>query len=156
MTTAWADFETAERDFAGIVRTRFAGYRHHVLATVRADGAPRLSGLEVDFRFGELWLGMMGGSRKAADLRRDPRFAVHANPGPGDGMDGGDARIAGRAFEVNDPALVARYAAETEPPEPFHLFRTAVEEVVRTTVEGDELVVSFWRPGHGLRTVRRR
>ena len=43
-----------------------------------------MTGLEAEFRLGELWLGMMPGSRKALDLLRDPRFALHANPGPDD------------------------------------------------------------------------
>ena len=45
---------------------------------------------------------MMPGSLKALDLRRDPRFALQANPGPGTGMGGGDVRISGRAIEVED------------------------------------------------------
>lgn len=47
-----------------------------------------MTGLEVTFLDGELWLGMMPHWRKAQDLRRDPRFAVQANPGAGDEMRG--------------------------------------------------------------------
>ncbi|MFI2369589.1 pyridoxamine 5'-phosphate oxidase family protein [Streptomyces sp. NPDC018833] len=152
----WSAFRTAEPAFAEIVQHRFEQYRHHVLATLRKDGSPRLTGLEVSFRFGELWLGMMPDSLKARDLRRDPRFALHANPGTDDSMDGGDVRVSGRAIEVTDPEEVARFVAAVEPPEPFHLFRTEPAEVVRTWVEGDELVVRSWRPGTEVRTVRRR
>ncbi|GDY76451.1 hypothetical protein SAV31267_059360 [Streptomyces avermitilis] len=43
-----------------------------------------------------------------------------------------------------------------EPPEPFHLFRTELTEVVRTYVEDDMyLVVEIWRPGAPVRTLRR-
>ncbi|MFF8846852.1 pyridoxamine 5'-phosphate oxidase family protein [Streptomyces sp. NPDC015127] len=152
----WSAFRTAEPAFAETVQHRFERYRHHVLATLRKDGSPRLTGLEVTFRFGELWLGMMPNSRKALDLRRDPRFALHTNPGADDSMDGGDVRVAGRAVEVTDAEEVARFVADVEPPEPFHLFRVELGEVVRTSVEGDELVVRTWRPGPGLRTIRRR
>ncbi|MDQ1011404.1 hypothetical protein QFZ82_005889 [Streptomyces sp. V4I23] len=152
----WSAFRTAEPAFAETVQHRFEHYRHHVLATLRKDGSPRLTGLEVDFRFGELWLGMMPCSRKAQDLQRDPRFALHANPGADDSMDGGDVRVSGRAVEVTDPEEVARFAAEAKPPEPFHLFRAELGEVVRTCVEGDELVVRTWRPGAKVRTIRRR
>lgn len=134
---------------------RFAAYRHHVLGTLRADGAPRLSGIEADFRFGELWLGMMADSRKALDLRRDPRFALHANPGPETDLAGGDVRVAGRAVEVTDPAVLARYTDATEPPEPFHLFRSELTEVVRTYVEDPHIVLEAWRPGGPLRVIRR-
>ncbi|MEU0968847.1 pyridoxamine 5'-phosphate oxidase family protein [Streptomyces sp. NPDC005917] len=153
----WAAFATTAPDLARSVEERFAAHRHHVLATLRKDGSPRTSGLEVRFLNGELWLGMMPGSVKALDLLRDPRFALQANPGDGTGMGGGDVRIAGRAHEVADTAVKGAYREEVEPPEPFHLFRTELTEVVRTHVEDDTyLVVGIWQPGEPLRTVRRR
>lgn len=152
----WAGFAAAEPGLAGTVEARFGAYPHHVLATLRKDGSPRTAGLEVRFLTGELWLGMMPDSLKALDLRRDPRFALQANPGDGTGMGGGDVRIVGRAVEVEDPRTKAGYVREVEPPEPFHLFRTELTEVVRTRVEDDKyLVVEIWQPGRPLRTVRR-
>ncbi len=155
-TNSWADFRTAEPDFADTVRQRFEQYKHHVLATLRKDGSPRVTGLEVEFRLGEPFLGMMPNSRKAVDLRRDPRFAVHANPGPDAEMADGDARISGRAAEVTEPAVLARFVEEVAPPEPFHLFRLELTEVVHTGIEGgDTLVLRVWRPGRPLRSLRR-
>ncbi|MFI8964611.1 pyridoxamine 5'-phosphate oxidase family protein [Streptomyces sp. NPDC053493] len=153
--TAWAAFEAAAPELAATVRERFGKYTHHALATLRADGSPRLSGIEADFRGGELWLGMMPNSRKALDLRRDPRFALLANPGEGTGMGGGDVRVSGRAVEVTDPEALDRYAQEAGAPQPFHLFRAELTEVVRTTVEGEEVVLRTWRPGRPVRTLRR-
>jgi len=157
MTTNWAAFAAAEPELAGIVEQRFGAFRHHVLATLRKDGSPRTSGVEVQFLLGELWCGMMPGSLKALDLHRDPRFALQANPGAGTDMGGGDVRISGRAVEVTDPALKGAYVKEVEPPEPFHLFRTELTQVVRTTyVEDDQfLVVQVWKPGEPVRTLRR-
>ncbi|GAB2612044.1 pyridoxamine 5'-phosphate oxidase family protein [Streptomyces capparidis] len=155
MTTSWADVQAAEPAFAKAVEERFGRFRHHVLGTLRKDGSPRLTGLEADFRSGELWLGMMPNSRKARDLLRDPRFSLHANPGPGTDMDGGDARVSGLALPVEDPETLARYAEQIGHTDPFHLFRTDVTEVVRTSVEGDEIVLRVWHPGHPLRTLRR-
>lgn len=85
------------------MRKRFQQYRHHVLATLRADGSPRVTGLEVEFRMDALWFGMMPNSRKALDLRRDPRFAVQANPGPDADMADGDVRVSGRARRSPTP-----------------------------------------------------
>lgn len=151
----WAAFSSAEPELAATVEQRFRAFRHHVLATLRGDGSPRTSGLEADFRGGELWLGMMAGSRKALDLRRDARFALQANPGEGTGMGGGDVRIAGRAYEVEGERK-SGYAEEVEPPEPFHLFRTELTEVVRTYVEDDRyLVVQVWTPGEPVRMIKR-
>lgn len=152
----WSAVEAAVPDFAGLVRERFGAFKHHVLATLRKDGAPRLSGLEADFRHGELWLGMMTGSRKALDLRRDPRFGLYANPGPGTDMAGGDVRVSGLAVEVTDLEVIARYVADVKPPEPFHLFRAVLTEVVRTSIEAPYIVLESWRPGGPLRTVRRK
>lgn len=151
----WAAVEAAAPEFAALVRERFGLHRHHVLATLRKDGAPRLTGLEADFRYGELWLGMMAGSRKVRDLRRDPRFGLHANPGGGTDLAGGDVRVSGRAVEVSDPGLKARYAAAVRPPEPFDLFRALLTEVVRTSVEAPFMKLEVWRPGRPLRTMRR-
>jgi hypothetical protein len=154
---SWEGFRETEPEFAELVQRRFATHPHHVLATLRKDGSPRLTGLEADFRAGEMWLGMMPNSLKALDLRRDPRFAMHANPGSGSGMDGGDARISGRAMEVTQPETIARWAAGSphELPEAFHLFRVEVEEVVRVNIEGEEIVFRTWKPGRPLRTIRR-
>lgn len=152
----WAALCTAEPVLAGTVEQRFGAFTHHVLATLRKDGSPRTSGIEVRFLDGELWLGMMPDSLKVLDLRRDPRFALQANPGAGTDM-GGDVRISGRAVEVGDglPAKAA-YVKEVEPPEPFHLFRTELTEVTRTYVEDETyLVVQVWRPGAPVRTLKR-
>ncbi|HLL32369.1 MAG TPA: pyridoxamine 5'-phosphate oxidase family protein [Streptomyces sp.] len=152
----WGAFSRAEPELARTVEERFGAFTHHILATLRKDGSPRTSGLEVGFGGGELWLGMMPGSLKALDLRRDPRFALQANPGEGTGMGGGDVRISGRAFEVTDPEAKAAYTKEVEPPEPFHLFRTELTEVTRTYVEDDKyLVLQVWKPGAPLRTIKR-
>ncbi|MEU3070334.1 pyridoxamine 5'-phosphate oxidase family protein [Streptomyces sp. NPDC006906] len=153
---SWDGFATAEPEFADIVQRRFRLYKHHVLATLRKDGSPRVTGLEADFRFGDMLLGMMPHSLKALDLHRDPRFALHANPGPDAEMNDGDVRVSGRAMEITDPEVIARFIEEATPPEPFHLFRAELTDVVWTGLDGDELVIRSWRPGQPLRTVRRK
>ncbi|SDK74201.1 pyridoxamine 5'-phosphate oxidase family protein [Streptomyces indicus] len=157
MTENWASFGAAEPAFAKKVEDRFGLHTHHVLATLRKDGSPRLTGLEVRFLNGEFWLGMMPGSMKARDLQRDPRCSVMANPGAGAEMEDGDTRISGRAVEVTDPAERALYVGEVQPPDPdaFHLFRVELTEVVRTSIEDDRLVIEVWRPGAGVRRTSR-
>src|SRR5439155_6661555 len=75
---SWAEFEQAAQGLAANVQARFRSYRHCLLATLRADGSPRLSGIEVQFTQGHLWMGMMSGSMKARDLQRDGRMALHS------------------------------------------------------------------------------
>ena len=94
------------------------------------------------------------GAMKARDLQRDPRFAIHANPSDPT-MAGGDAKIAGRAVEVTEPAPVLEHP--DKPPEPYHLFHLEIDEAVLTSLhpDGVHLVVETWRPGKGIRRVER-
>jgi hypothetical protein len=151
----WQEFEKQAPDLAASVRARFETTKHHVLATLRRDGSPRVSGTEVRIYDGDLTCGSMWGAVKALDLRRDGRYALHANPGDGS-MDGGDAKVAGVAREVREEAELAAYAGETGPPPgPFHFFRLDLAEAVLTTVEGDQLVVQRWVPGQPVTRVSR-
>jgi hypothetical protein len=154
----------AAPELAGKVRALFDAHRHKTMATLRKDGSPRISGTEVSFADGDLWLGGMHESMKALDLRRDPRLALHsATVDPPDDPTAweGDAKIAGHAEEVTDPdrkAAVEGASGGDTPPGPYHLFRVDVTEVVLTRVGDppDHLVIEFWREGEGLRSVRRR
>ncbi len=155
----FADVETEEPEFAERVRAVFDKHAHKVLATLRADGSPRVSGIEASFRDGELWLAGMPRSVKFTDLRRDPRMALHSGSDEPDAFTA-DAKVAGRAIEVTDPAERARYASGTDvPPEavPFELFRVDLEQVVLTALNDEKtaLVISSWRPGKGLTRTER-
>jgi hypothetical protein len=146
----WKAFEEEAGELAAAIRERFEAEKTHVLATVRKDGSPRVSGSEVDFRGRDLSFGSMPGARKARDLQRDGRCAIHAHPG-----EGGDAKVAGVAVELSGPEKDL-HTTENEPPGDFHAFRLDLAEAVLTAVEGDELVVTRWRPGEGVKQFRRR
>jgi hypothetical protein len=148
---AWRDAERAEPDFMQRVRTLFDAHRHKTIATVRADGSPRISGIEAAFEDGELVFGSMPNARKGADLRRDPRFALHsATVDPVEGSEAqwpGEAKISGRAIAtgpVTDGSDGDRFRAE-------------IAEVVYTHLndEATMLVVEWWTPADGLRTIER-
>ncbi|MEO3746019.1 pyridoxamine 5'-phosphate oxidase family protein [Plantactinospora sp. B5E13] len=149
--TAWRDVERAEPEFARRVRALFDAHRHKTIATLRADGAPRISGIETQFEDGELVFGSMSNARKGADLRRDPRFALHsATVDPVEGAEAqwpGEAKIAGRAVAVGP-------ITEGPAGDRFH---ADISEVVHTHLnpEATMLVIEWWTPTHGLRTVAR-
>ena len=149
--TAWRDFEQAEPEFAGRVRALFDAHRHKTIATVRANGGPRISGIESAFEDGELVFGSMANARKGADLRRDPRFALHsATIDPVEGAAAewpGEAKISGRA-------IAAATAAEGGEGDSF---RAEIAEVVHTHLNeaATLLVVEWWTPAHGLRSIER-
>jgi hypothetical protein len=145
--TSWQEVEQAAPEFAGRVRTLFDAHRHKTLATVRADGSPRISGIETVFEDGELVFGSMPGARKGADLRREPRFALHsATVDPIEGAEAqwpGEAKISGRAVAAAGPDG-DRFLAD-------------IAAVVHTHLndEATLLVVEWWTPTHGLRSVSR-
>lgn len=107
----WQQFEREAGELASVVRARFEASKSHVLATLRKDGSPRVSGTEVDFQGPDLSFGSMLGAVKAQDLRRDGRCAIHAHP-----HDDGDAKVAGVAVEITDPDEKRAYTTGNEPP----------------------------------------
>lgn len=54
--TSWLGLEEAAPKLAGAVRARFEATKHHVLATVRKDGRPRVSGAEVEFTAPDIFM----------------------------------------------------------------------------------------------------
>ena len=156
---SFADVEAQEPDFAGRVRAAFDAHRHKFLATLRADGSPRISGIEMQFVTGEPWLAGMPESVKFADLRRDPRFALHSGSSEPEAFSG-DAKLSGRATEVTDPAERSSFAKAAGVPKAmmsFVLFRVELEQVVLVALDDRKtaLVISSWRLGTGLtRTLR--
>ena len=143
----WPEVTAAAPELAAAVEARLAATKHHVLATLRRDGSPRVSGTEVELGPDGLHLGSMWQAVKARDLQRDGRFALHANPGDGS-MAGGDAKLSGVAVEVTDHPGAGG----------SHRFRLDVTEVSTTSVDpdGDRLLIETWRPGEGVRRVERR
>ena len=151
LVTAWQDFQEAEPEFAQRVRALFDAHRHKTIATLRADGSPRISGIETVFEHGQLGFGSMPNARKGADLRRDPRFALHsATVDPVEGAEAqwpGEAKISGQAIPAGPL---------TEGPDGDR-FQADIAEVVHTHLneKATMLVVEWWTPAHGLRKIER-
>ena len=157
---SWADVTRSAPDFAAAVRTLFDAHRHKTPPTLRRDGSPRISGIEVVFADGELRSGGWADSRKLIDLLRDPRFALHSATSNPDGWPG-EAKVAGRAIEVADPAVISAVtggASDAWPPGVHRHFRADLAEVVlvRHGDPPDHLAIDFWLEGQGLRHVERR
>lgn len=159
--TTWNDVEAAEPDLAGRVRARFEATGLALVATVRADGSPRISGWEPLFDLGQLWLGSMPDSRKGVDARRDPRIALHSATADKDVKEG-DAKVSGRAVLVTDEAERLEYSQafqhenQIEVPQPFDLFRVDITEISMLRPAGDHLVIEWWRPGEDAHRIERR
>lgn len=132
---SWHEVEHEAPELAARVRTLFQARKHKTMATLRADGSPRISGIETEIGE-ELTFGSMAGSRKLADLERDPRVALHSpsvDPPEDDaGRWVGEAKISGRAVPTGDG------------------FRVDISEVALTYLDGG-LVIESWHPGKGHR-----
>lgn len=138
----WEEFETEASELAGEIRRVFEAEESHVLATIRQDGSPRVSGNEVIFEGDELMLGVMLGAVRIRDLRRDGRFALHSHPGTS-----GDAKLSGVAIEV-DP--------DKEAERGHTLFRLDLNQAVFTVVRDDTyLLIRTWHPGGPVTAVKR-
>jgi hypothetical protein len=153
----WAEIEAVDREFADRVQALFDAHRHKVLATLRRDGSPRVSGIEVSFADGDVWIGSMPVSRKAADLARDPRLALHCtsdDPPEDPTTWKGDAKLAGRAVVEDDPARLKSMGEGGD--SSGVLYRIDITEVVLTGMGDppDHLDVLVWTPEWGLRTLR--
>lgn len=160
--TNWTDVTQAAPELAADVRARFEAHGLALLATLRNDGSPRISGVEPWFAHDQVWLGMMPASLKARDLQRDPRLELHSATVDKQVTDG-DARIGGRAVEVLDPERQALAMAAFEevsgyppPPGPFHLFEVDVRSLVLTRPAGDHLLIRAWDLEGGERRIERR
>lgn len=152
----WGEFEGRALELAERVRLRFESHVHAVLGTLRRDGSPRLSGMEAPIRDGHLWLGMMPGSLKAADLHRDPRFSLYSSPDTEE-LSLGDARIDGRA-EIATPeevdVFVVGHRMPIDNPEAMALFTTRISRATLTRVQGRELLIETWTPFDGFQEIR--
>ncbi len=150
----WSDLERLQPRLAGLGSQRLLQPGVVLVATIRADGTPRLSPVEPFVLDGVLWLSMLWRSRKAVDLMRDPRLLVHSVITGRDGGEG-EFKVRGTARAEEDPQLLHRYADAVSAslgwhPEPgrFHLFAIAIREV--TFIRYDDATgdqhVARWPP----------
>jgi Pyridoxamine 5'-phosphate oxidase len=153
---SWREVEQKAPELAARARRHFDSNKHKTMATLRRDGSPRISGIELIFADGELWFGSMWEAVKALDLRRDPRFAIHS---ASDGDDfQGDAKLAGTVEEIESDEVKEAIVGGNAPPEPLHLFRADVTELVVISLGGDppdHMVIESWHPGRGTTTRKR-
>jgi hypothetical protein len=147
----WAELAADAPDFARRIREIFDAGTNKTLATLKQDGAPRISGTELEFGAdGTISLGMMPGSMKMRDVLRDPRVALHSPTlEPPTNTDDwiGDAKLSGTLRRVDPPA-------ENAFPDAGY-FELDVTEAVLTYVSGELLVVESWHPGRGWKKMSR-
>jgi hypothetical protein len=150
----WAEFQRVRPDLAEAGRRLLYqfGVGLAFLATVRADGGPRLHPI-CPLVTDDALLGFLQPSPKRGDLRRDGRYALHAFP-PDDNEDA--FYLSGRAVPVDDRtrrrAATAQFLAERKlqaAPHDFDaqdLFEFHLERCLWTQTSGH----GDWNPRHTI------
>lgn len=161
-TTTFAQLQEIAPDIARPILDRFDASGLAMLGTVRRDGSPRVSPIEVSVHDGHLYIGMMPGSRKALDVGRDPRISLVTAIADRNDL-GGEGKLFGRAEPVTDQAragavLEAHAEAAGFDPDAVRgspLFEVVLRGAAWQYVEGDAFVTRSWTEGGPVRVRRR-
>lgn len=97
----WEEFAQEAPEIAALGHRILAKYGIAYLGTVRGDGGPRITPISPVVVDGRLYLGIMPGTPKRADLDRDSRCVIHTLPGPGDA----EVSLRGRANRISTGTL---------------------------------------------------
>jgi hypothetical protein len=160
--TSFAELQASAPDVATPIRGRIEATGLMLLGTIRADGSPRVSPIEVVLRDGHLYLGMMPGSRKADDVGRDPRVSLLTPVADKDDL-GGEGKLFGALRPLADAAEIAAVLAAAVDGTDYDVadldgsptFEVEIEAAAWQRVDGDAFVTVSWSPRSGVRSRRR-
>jgi hypothetical protein len=151
----WSEVEQRQRRLAELGRRMLGDPGVVLVATIRTDGAPRVSPVEPLFWNEDLWLSMGWGTLKAADLGRDSRVLVHSIVSTRDGSDG-EYKLRGTAVPESGRDVQEQYAGAvaaqlgwTPTPGRFQLFRVDVADLtfIRWDDATNDQYVTRWPEG---------
>jgi len=157
----WKEFtEEAPRISEIFVRRHAATGNLCMLATLRADGYPRISPIEPRILDDELVVVGMPNTTKFHDLDRDPRFCLHTatvDPHVGEG----DVKLWAQVKNLQDAAFHERFAQELfdqigldlrgQAFDPFYV--ADITGASSIEMEDMKLKITIWKPGTEERTV---
>jgi hypothetical protein len=161
--TSWTDFDRQAPRIAAVFKRRHAAAgKLCMLATLRADGYPRISPMEPRVFEDELWLIGMPDTTKFRDLARDPRFCLHTATVDTNVSDG-DAKLWGTVRHVGDPELHERFAVDLYEDIGLDLRGQRFEQFYAADINSASAVemtdghmdVTVWRLGEEERVVRK-
>lgn len=132
MNQSWRDFALAAPELAAFGETRLNSGPAY-LATVRADGMPRVHPVTPIIGEGRLLLFMEPTSPKGHDLQRGSGYALHCGVSSNDGGEG-EFWLVGHALFSDDPALRELATKHGyQPQEHYILCELMVESAFSTT-----------------------
>ncbi|MEU8900070.1 pyridoxamine 5'-phosphate oxidase family protein [Nocardia sp. NPDC048505] len=161
--TLWSEFTREAPQIATVFDRRHRATGNLcMLATVRADGSPRISPIEPRVFDGMLVVAGMPNTLKFKDLERDPRFCLHT--ATVDTMVGdGDAKLFGRVRDLPDKQVHARFAQALFDESGFdirgqefdHFYVADLTGASAIELVDDKLAITIWKPGEGERVVHK-
>jgi nitroimidazol reductase NimA-like FMN-containing flavoprotein (pyridoxamine 5'-phosphate oxidase superfamily) len=148
----WAEVAAGAPELARESERLFRAFTLAYLATVRADGGPRVHPVTITVHDGRLYAFLVRGTPKRADLLRDPRYALHSFPSfPGGTTDSyvdEEVVVFGTARPIEDATRRAAVAVVHN--DTVHegdlLFELDVDRAQRKTRRNGQAVYSRW-PG---------
>lgn len=151
----WGELEAAAPAVAARGRERLDRFGFALLGTIRRDGTPRISPVEVHFVRGELVVVLMARTHKLRDVLRDPRVVLNAVVT--DAQDpGGELKLRGRLVPVSDPELCAAAADVVEaesgwrPPADWRIFALDVDDAAYVAWDAGHMRMDRWSAVGGL------
>ena len=149
-SSAWSEFLVAAPELATYGTHRLE-LRIAYLATIRADGSPRVHPVSALIAHGHLLVYMEPTSPKRRDLHRDSRYAMHAAVEDNTGGEG-EFLVIGRAAEIADAAIRAlafdqARASGYTPLDRYVLFELRIDEAVATIYQDGEPKRTRWKAG---------
>jgi len=145
---SWQQFTMAAPELAAFGIQRLEG-KVAYLATIRADGGPRVHPVTPHIAQGRLFVYMDPLSPKAYDLQREGRYALHCSVEDTSGG-GGELSLQGQAAIIDDPMaraelFAAAKAAGFNPQDRYVVFELGIGSVLATTYEGGEPIRKRWK-----------
>jgi len=139
--STWREFEQAAPELAAAARERIERHGFMLLGTIRRDGTPRISPVEVRLVRGELALCFVRGSTKQLDVRRDPRVLLHSPMLHSDDPNE-ELKLRG-VVEIGDAELRAAASLWSPPPE-LDVYALRLESVALVEWSKGEMAVRRW------------
>lgn len=145
--STWQEFAAAAPALAAFGSQRLER-KVAYLATIRADGAPRVHPVSPFIGQGHLFVYMEPTSPKGHDLLRTGRYALHCSVEDTSGG-AGEFSISGRAKLVDDLAMravafTAAQAAGYSPKDRYIVFELSVERALSTIYVKDQPIRKRW------------
>jgi len=155
----WRDVEQGAPEIARLGIARLAAVPVAMLGTLRPDGSPRISPVEPYLVNGQLLVGAIAWSTKAADLRRDPRYVLHSVvTGPDSGE--GELKLHGSVVqagpELSGAAARAWWSEHAAEQALVFVLRIAAALFIEWDLEHGLMTIHHWTPQDGYRHSTRR